>query len=286
MRQRKDGLDGMQYRRKLDVFPLYANTYAIVDSGMEQGTVNMYLLIGRERALLIDSGYGGAPILPVIRDLTPLPVICACTHGHVDHALGASQFETAYLHTKDAAVYRKNADPDTLRYLGEMGIGPALDAKLTADRNYQRIVEEIALAPHLPHLPLEETPFFELGERRVSWRVAPGHTQGSVAFFDERYHTVFDGDAASNGLWLFLPESGTLGEYRAMLQAYRAWAERVGVTALYSGHTLIPRSCKDLDRLDSLIRYAIEKSDAGDPFDAPSGSARRVCFNGMSMVCR
>ncbi len=48
----------------------------------------MFLLVGREQALLIDSGYGLQNLPERIRQITNLPVTLVNTHGHLDHANG------------------------------------------------------------------------------------------------------------------------------------------------------------------------------------------------------
>ena len=52
----------------------------------ETESVHCYLLIGEEKALLIDCGYGYEDIHPIIQSITTLPVILAVTHGDPDHA--------------------------------------------------------------------------------------------------------------------------------------------------------------------------------------------------------
>lgn len=82
---------------------IYDNTYVIREVGCA-GEVNMYLLTGSSRALLIDCGYGAADLPSLIATVTNLPVTVVCTHGHVDHALGSWMFENVYLHPADKNI--------------------------------------------------------------------------------------------------------------------------------------------------------------------------------------
>ena len=50
--------------------------------------VNCFLVAGRERAVLIDSGLGIADIRPIVESLTDLDVMVANTHHHWDHVGG------------------------------------------------------------------------------------------------------------------------------------------------------------------------------------------------------
>ena len=50
------------------------------------------LIVGSERALLIDTGYGFGNVKGLIRSITDKPLIIANTHGHVDHTCGNYQF--------------------------------------------------------------------------------------------------------------------------------------------------------------------------------------------------
>ena len=172
----------------------------------------MYLLIGDEKALLIDSGYGNLNLAAIIGQLTDKEVICACTHGHGDHALGARQFPRAYLHSADRKVYDIHC--------GEKG-AVALNA-------------------------LEEIKCFELGGRNISWYLFPGHTMGSVVYFDEREKVVYEGDAAPNILWLFLEEALCVEEYSKHLSEYIEWVRKKEIIRRYQGHTIKPGNMSGL----------------------------------------
>src|SRR6187549_2649383 len=47
---------------------------------------NIYLIEGRDSALLIDTGIGGANLPAFIKSLTSLPVIVVNSHSHPDHS--------------------------------------------------------------------------------------------------------------------------------------------------------------------------------------------------------
>lgn len=228
----------------LKVKKLYEDTYCIIENLQSLGAVNMYLLVGSEKALLIDSGYGASDLPEICAKLTDKPVICVCTHGHVDHALGAFMFEEAYLHSADFELYDQHKSPEAVERVFTKGIGAPVPEKLVSDPKYIEHVKALCAKPRTALKPLDDVEFFELGNRRVSWRPLPGHTQGSAVFFDEKYHTVFDGDAAPAGAWLFLEESSPIPEYREELVAYYDYLCKNGVKKLYAGHSAKPSKIK------------------------------------------
>ena len=72
------------------------------------------LLAGRDRALLVDTGYGFEDLAAFVRTLTDRPLSVLLTHGHHDHALGAIHFERALAFPEEAgvlALYTGEAQP-------------------------------------------------------------------------------------------------------------------------------------------------------------------------------
>ena len=67
-----------------------------------------YLVEGDERACLIDTGSGIGSLRTYVESLTSLPYDVILTHGHVDHASGAGEFEDKkiYLHPKDRELMK------------------------------------------------------------------------------------------------------------------------------------------------------------------------------------
>ena len=61
----------------------------LIEEYSNTASAYMYLLTGKERALLIDTGFGTIPLKSICEELTVLPVIVALTHGHVDHIGGS-----------------------------------------------------------------------------------------------------------------------------------------------------------------------------------------------------
>ena len=69
------------------------------------GNVMTYLVKGDARAVLIDTGCGLGAFRSFVEEmLEGLPYEVVLTHGHVDHAGGASEFARVFLHEKDFAL--------------------------------------------------------------------------------------------------------------------------------------------------------------------------------------
>ena len=230
-------------------------------------SVYMYLLVGSEKALLIDSGYGMLDIPKVVGEITDKPVICACTHGHLDHAPGAYQFETAYLHRADFETYRSHSS-------GEFARAFLLGSKAKSDR--VELVERMAEKQYPELLNLEDIPVFDLGGRTVSWTPVPGHTPGSVVFLDEQNHCVFDGDAATPGVWLFLPESLPMQSYVNSITSYVDYLKQNQVRFRYGGHMAKPLKLEHTEKLALCAQYCAKHPNAGIPVHFPFADTKVV----------
>ena len=66
----------------------------------------VYLVTGAREALLIDTCLGVGNLRDQVEALTSLPVTVAITHGHVDHAMGAPEWEGAWMSPLDTDIYR------------------------------------------------------------------------------------------------------------------------------------------------------------------------------------
>ena len=71
----------------------------------EPGNVNTTLIIGEEKALLIDTGYGFGDLAAFVRTLTDKPLEVVLTHGHTDHCGGNYEFPTVYMNLMDVPTY-------------------------------------------------------------------------------------------------------------------------------------------------------------------------------------
>jgi hydroxyacylglutathione hydrolase len=128
----------------------------------------LYLLIGANRALLIDSGAIAdakqMPLLRVVEDLLPitngsrLPLTIVHTHRHRDHYDGDGLFAS----------------------LQSVQIAPVEEEKARAFFGFKQWPKDIAQ--------------LDLGGRMVDVIPTPGHTPDHLAFYDARTGLLFSGD--------------------------------------------------------------------------------------------
>jgi len=275
-----------EYKPQFTVTKIYDDTYAITDSGFSQGSVYMYLLVGTEKALLVDSGYGLLDLKAVVKTVTDKPVVCICTHGHLDHAPGACQFEEAYIHSNDFGVYSQHTSSELIMSTGTRGLLMKPPFWMRNNPSYNKLVETMAQKHYPPLKAIDDVNVFDFGNRTVSWRLVPGHTQGSIAVIDEKYNTAYDADACAPGAWLFLPESGSLNDYKKELERYLKFLEENKINRRYVGHTGKSLNQQSLAKLIKCVQTAIDKPKKGIKVNSILGKARIVFANGSLLFCK
>jgi glyoxylase-like metal-dependent hydrolase (beta-lactamase superfamily II) len=78
-----------------EVYKVAPDTFAIYEPHQAEETI-AYLILGKEKALLFDTGMGISDIRKLTAELTKLPIIVLNSHTHDDHVGGNWQFDTIY----------------------------------------------------------------------------------------------------------------------------------------------------------------------------------------------
>lgn len=168
------------------------------------------LVIGKEKALLIDTAYGIGDLKTYISNFTNLPLIVVNSHGHMDHSCGNYQFDNIYISPKDFDLCKlhnsrswRNNNIDAARKNNL--IDSAFDIENYLSKGTGKLV------------PLNENDVFDLGELTIQVINLEGHTMGSLGFLIKEDKLLVTSDAICPFVWLFLPESSPLSTYKKML---------------------------------------------------------------------
>jgi glyoxylase-like metal-dependent hydrolase (beta-lactamase superfamily II) len=171
----------------------------------------MYLVEGSKQAALIDTGVGVGSLKEYVRTLTDKPVLVILTHGHVDHASGAAEFDQVYLSKEDQDLYREH-NPLTVRKGYIQGTNPQW---------FPTIAESDYIPPQGPerYEDLSAGKSFDLGGVNLDIYALPGHTQGMRAVLIRQNRALLTGDGANMFTFLFSKEALGLSSYERSLKA-------------------------------------------------------------------
>lgn len=270
------------------IYRIGENTWQIRYFWMGLADVYMYLLTGKEKALLIDSGYSDTDAYRYVRSVTDLPVILVNTHGHMDHCGGNGDFKEAYLSEEDVPVYRQFAQGDYTRKMFQH----AFDVYHIPHwiQNLPKIHKAVEAAAYMKTctlLPLPEKGYFDLGDRKVYFRLTPGHTPGSIVLADEKTGILFTGDnLCEDGILLGFDHSSPLHEYRQSLDVMADLCQTFHLHHLDPSHhkTDLPvsriRDCMEL--CDSIIHGKTK----GKYTDNGLNQGYKVKYKGLSLIYR
>ncbi len=171
----------------------------------------MYLVEGEHAAALLDSGSGIGFVRPLIERLTDKPVVVLLTHGHVDHAMGASEFppDHVYINHEDAYIYEKHSTYEFRK------------AGLSSMNGMEEGISEEDFTPIVPiteYQDLKEGDRFDLGGVSIEIYACPGHTRGSLVMLICEENAILLGDACNGFTFLFEDYSLPIESYKESLR--------------------------------------------------------------------
>lgn len=155
---------------------------------LEDERVRQFLIVGKDEALLIDTGFEDSHVYDVVRSITELPVRVLMTHGDRDHAGGLKDFGACQIHKGD----------------------------------WNLIPEGILVEP------LKEGDTFRCGQYTLEVIEIPGHTYGSVAFVERKKKLLLPGDSVQkDGPIYMFGEHRNLDLYIESLKKLQSLADKV-----------------------------------------------------------
>ena len=179
-----------------EIIQINHNSWRIEDSG-----VRFFLLTGKERALLVDSGRTVNNAREIAETLTDLPILLLNTHADGDHVAGNWQFESFFMHPAEEPNYRRGHYPGRI-------------------------------------IPVREGDVLDLGERRLEIIHLPGHTPGSIALLDVDNRVLISGDPIQNGRIFMFGQHRNMKDYIKSLEHLQDW--QGSFDEIWPSHASIP----------------------------------------------
>ena len=169
---------------------------------IEDNDVRFFLLAGKKKALLIDSGMLVNNAKEIAQQLVSLPIELLNTHADRDHVGSNAEFETFYMHAAEASNYY-NTQKKTGKFI-----------------------------------TIENGDIIDLGDRKLEIIAIPGHTPGSVALLDINNRVLYSGDTVHEGTIFMIGVQREFHAYIQSLEKLETMKDRFDT--IYPSHGTIP----------------------------------------------
>ena len=227
----------MHYRSdnlNMDAIRIDEHTWSI-----EDGFVRCFLIEGKNKALLVDSGFSGENPITIAERLTQLPLELINTHADADHIAGNRYFPYAIMHPAEAANYYNIGN----------GTGKII--------------------------PVEDRDIIDLGERKLDVVLIPGHTPGSIALLDCSNGMLFSGDSVQNGNIHMFGPMRDMHAYILSLMKLEGYIKHIN--KVYPAHGTIPLDRSFIHELRIKAEECLEGRLSKENITLPDGRTPTKC---------
>lgn len=187
---------------------------------------NMFLVLGSNKALLMDTGSGLYPIKPVVdKIIEDRELIVVNTHSHFDHIGGNEEFGEVYIHEKETSNIKKQFNAFFLK-----------DSPMKIVERYKE--NNFKINPVKSVISIEDGKIFDLGGIKLTVIHTPGHSKGSICLLTDKGE-LFTGDTAHYGT-LFLPTPEEMPQFTKSINKLLEITKKAPNIEIYPSHEQFP----------------------------------------------
>jgi glyoxylase-like metal-dependent hydrolase (beta-lactamase superfamily II) len=195
------------------VYSVGENVLAIVEPYNFEEAIS-YVILGKNKALLFDTGIGVDSISLVVKQLTNLPIIVINSHSHYDHIGGNYEFDNILALKTDF----------TLKHSKEGWNHEAVKHEVTQEAICLEKLSKFdtakySIRPYKISKFLANNDIIDLGDRKIKVIAVPGHTPDAIALLDQSKGYLWTGDTYYDGdIYLFAKETDLAAYKKSILK--------------------------------------------------------------------
>ena len=195
-----------------EVYSLQEATFAIYEPYQFEEAIS-YLVIGTDKAFIVDTGTGIGDLKNLVSELTQLPVAVINTHIHWDQVGNNSQFDKILIYNSLESITKLYTGYDN----------SFLQGHILGDSVWKPLPESIDPATwKIPQAKptdlVDEGMIIDLGDRPIEVIHSPGHSPDSICLLDKKNRLLFCGDFFYSGPLYAFEEDVNIQDYIASLE--------------------------------------------------------------------